>query len=122
MYRVLTRSIAAVWLINGLVCKVLNVVPRHKQIVGTILGHEHAQVLTLLIGTAEVIMAMWVLSRYRPRLCTIVQISVVIAMNVLEFVLVPDLLLWGKVNSLYAVLFVSIVWYHEYVLRSKQAL
>jgi putative exporter of polyketide antibiotics len=45
--------IAAVWLINGLFCKLFNLVPRHQEIVSNILGHEHAALLTKLIGLGE---------------------------------------------------------------------
>ena len=37
-HQVLHYLIAAVWLANGLFCKVLNLVPRHQQIVARILG------------------------------------------------------------------------------------
>ncbi len=33
LHNFLSILIAAVWLVNGLVCKVLNLVPRHEQIV-----------------------------------------------------------------------------------------
>lgn len=41
IHRILTYLIAAVSLINGLFCKVLNLVPRHRQIVAEILGEDH---------------------------------------------------------------------------------
>jgi inner membrane protein involved in colicin E2 resistance len=40
-------------------------------------------------------------------------------MNTLEFILVPDLLLWGKLNSFYALLFIGLVYYTEFVLNKK---
>ena len=46
--------IAAVWLINGLFCKVLNLVPRHEAIVSRILHTNNARLLTILIGLAEI--------------------------------------------------------------------
>jgi hypothetical protein len=59
IYRLLTYCIAAVWLINGLFCKVLNLVPRHQQIVAQILGVNHSRLLTILIGVAEIVMVAW---------------------------------------------------------------
>jgi hypothetical protein len=50
--RVLHYLIALVWLVNGLLCKVLGLVPRHAAIVARILGPSHADLLTLLIGLA----------------------------------------------------------------------
>lgn len=56
--KILNFFIAAVWLVNGLFCKVLNLVPRHQEIVATILGQEHARLLTIAIGISEVLMAL----------------------------------------------------------------
>ncbi len=115
IYQWLTYLIAAVWLINGLFCKVLHLVPRHQQIVAQILGETHAPWLTILIGFSEIIMTIWILSKFQARLNAILQIVVVLTMNVLEFILVPDLLLWGHYNALFALVFVGIVYYKEFV-------
>ena len=50
MHRLITYLIALVWLTNGLLCKVLMLVPRHAAIVAGILGPAHASVLIRLIG------------------------------------------------------------------------
>jgi uncharacterized membrane protein YphA (DoxX/SURF4 family) len=118
-YKTLTYSIAAVWLANGLFCKVLNLVPRHEQIVARILGDGHARLFTVLIGISEVFMAVWIMSGYKSRLCAVVQIAVVASMNSLEFILVPDLLLWGKMNAVFALLFIIVVYLNEFH-RGKQ--
>lgn len=110
-HRVLTFFIAAVWLINGLVCKILNLVPRHQQIVTRILGDGYAKHLTVFIGFSEVIMAIWVLIRFKSKINAIAQMTIVATMNVLEFILTPDLLLWGKFNSVFALLFIGIIYY-----------
>jgi uncharacterized membrane protein YphA (DoxX/SURF4 family) len=112
----LTYFIALVWLVNGLYCKVLNGVPRHQEIVGSILGNEYAFILTKLIGISEIFMAIWVISGIKTRLNAVVQISIIAAMNVLEFFLVPDLLLWGRFNSLFALIFIGIIYFNEFVL------
>src|SRR6476620_8726548 len=101
-HRLLDFSIAAVWFVNGFICKVLNLVPRHQQIVAQILGVSHARTMTILIGSAECSMAVWILSGLWPRFNVITQIIVIAIMNTLEFFLVPDLLLWGKLNALFA--------------------
>ncbi len=80
---------AAVWIANGLFCKVLNLVPRHEQIVARILGDQYSGLLTKAIGAAEIAMAVWILSGIMPRLNAMTQIVVVGAMNVLEFFLAP---------------------------------
>jgi hypothetical protein len=112
--------IAFVWLANGLFCKVLNIVPRHQEIVGSILGFEHDRLFTLLIGISEIVMAIWFLSKYQSKFNAITQILVVATMNVMEFILVPDLLLWGKLNSFFAFLFILIVYIYEFKLKSKK--
>ncbi len=115
----MTIFIAIVWLINGLVCKVLNLVPRHEQIVSRILGEDYSKPLTILIGLSEIIMAIWILTKYKSKLSAIIQMIVVGVMNILEFILVPDLLLWGKLNSIFALLFISLIYYNEFVLNKK---
>lgn len=120
IYKILTYCIATVWIANGLFCKVLNLVPRHEQIVARILGDDHSRLLTILIGLSEVFMAIWILSSNNTKLNAIAQIVVVATMNILEFILVPDLLLWGKLNSLFAVIFILVVYYNEFYLNKKQ--
>ena len=121
-HQILNYFIAATWLINGLVCKVLNLVPRHRQIVASILGEKHASLLTLLIGIAEIIMAAWILSGKWQRLNAITQILVVAIMNIIEFFLASDLLLWGKANALFAFGFILIIYYNGFYLHRKLAL
>lgn len=113
---ILTWLIATVWLANGLLCKVLNLVPRHQQIVARILGAEYAQPLTVLIGISEIAMAVWVLSRLFIRLSAALQIAIVLTMNVIEFSFAPDLLLWGRLNIVFAILFSALVYYNAFVL------
>ena len=110
--------IALVWLTNGLFCKVLNWEPRHQDIVANILGDAFARELTIAIGLAEIGMFVWVVSGIWPRWCAYLQIAVVITMNIIELALVPDLLLWGRFNLLFAILFCVAVAYNEY-LRTK---
>jgi hypothetical protein len=116
LYRLLTYFIALVWLANGLLCKVLNLVPRHEAIVARILGPAYAGPLTHLIGLAEIGMAVWLLSGIKRRWCVLAQMGLVATMNTLEYVLAPDLLLWGRANALFAGLFVGLLYYYEFVL------
>lgn len=106
--------IALVWLINGLFCKVLDLVPRHQAIVAEILGKDHAALATRTIGVLEIGMCIWVLSRIRSRWCAIVQIVTVAVMNIMEFFLVPHLLLFGKFNALIALLFIIVIFLNEF--------
>lgn len=102
---------ALVWWINGLLCKVLDLVPRHREIVGRILGEDHALALTRAIGLGELLFGLWILSQWRWRWSAAVQIIAVLTMNVIEFILVPDLLLFGRLNAFVALAYCSLVAY-----------
>jgi hypothetical protein len=121
IHKILTALIAFVWFINGLVCKVLNLVPRHEQIVARILGDDSAHLFTCTIGIAEIIMAIWIISGFKARFNALTQIVVIAMMNLLEFILVPDLLLWGKFNALFAFLLIVVIYINEFVLNTKQS-
>lgn len=116
LYRLLTYLITLVWLANGLLCKVLGLVPRHAAIVARILGPAYAGPLTRLIGLAEIGMAIWMVSGLYRRWCVVAQIILVAVMNTLEAWLAPDLLLWGRANALFASLFIALLYYYEFVL------
>ena len=107
--RILSFCVAGVWLVNGLFCKLLNFIPRHELIVAKILGDQNAALATKLIGAAEILMAIWVVSNLKPRICTPVQVVIIITMNLLEFFLAPELLLFGKANIIFAFLFCCLI-------------
>ena len=115
IHTLLRYGIATVWIANGLFCKVLHLVPRHEQIVARIIGADYAAPLTMLIGVAEILMAIWILSGIKTRWNAMVQIAVVTVMNILEFMLVPDLLLWGRMNALFALFFILVVYWNEFI-------
>jgi hypothetical protein len=117
--KILTIFISTVWLINGLICKVLNLVPRHEQIVSRILNSDYSRFLTFVIGLFEIGMALWIWSGIKKRLNAITQIAIVATMNIIEFLVVPDLLLWGKLNIVFAGLFALMVFYTEFVLNKN---
>jgi len=117
-YRWIAYLLAAVWLINGLLCKVLHLVPRHEQIVarilGPVLGVGAAPMLTRLIGLGEIGIGLWILSGRFRRWSSLAQIGLVLMMNALEFALAPDLLLWGRWNAVFALLFAGLVYRYEF--------
>lgn len=121
MYKTLTYLIATVWFVNGFLCKILNLVPRHELIVARILGNQHAVLFTKSIGIAEVLMGVWILSGIEPRLNAIAQMVIILTMNVIEFTLASDLLLWGRANLAFAILFALLIYCNEFVLRKKMA-
>lgn len=122
LYYFLNISFAVVWLINGLYCKILDYVPRHQEIVGRILGEDYSGVLTLVIGFAEVGIAIWVLSGIKRKINAVFQIAVIVLMNILEYFFVPELLLFGKFNLLFALLFASLIYINEFQIRNRLTL
>lgn len=120
IHKLLIYFVALIWFANGLFCKVLNLVPRHEHIVARILGDNFSRPLTILIGISEIAMAIWIVVGYRAKLNVATQIAIVATMNALEFILVPDLLLWGKFNSLFALLFIFLVYFNEFYFNKEQ--
>ena len=118
--KTVTYLIAMVWIVNGMLCKVLNLVPRHQEIVGHILGNQNAYVITKLIGVSEIIMALWILSKYQSKVNAIAQIVIIATMNTIEFTLVPDLLLWGKMNAVFAFLFIIFIYCNEFIWKNQR--
>jgi hypothetical protein len=116
---VLTISIALVWLINGLFCKLLNFVPRHQLIVSRILGEEHAGIATKMIGISELLMCIWVSSKVKSRYCALTQMTVIATMNIIEFLLAPDLLLFGRINIILAAVLIVIIFLNEFVIGKE---
>ena len=66
-------------------------------------------------------MVFWIVSGIKTRLNALTQILIVAVMNIIEFTLVPDLLLWGRLNALFAFLFICAVYFNEFVLNKKLA-
>jgi hypothetical protein len=117
---ILTSLIALVWLLNGLICKVFNLVPRHQEIVETILQVHNGRTLTIAIGLAEFCMALWIVSGYRQKLNAITQIVVIASMNILEAIYAPHLLLWGKWNGAFAFLFILVIYANVFHLNNTE--
>jgi hypothetical protein len=108
--------------VNGFFCKVLNLVPRHQEIVGRILGEEYSWLLTKAIGISEILMVVWILSGIKRRLCALFQMAIVGIMNVIEFILAPDLLLFGRMNIVFATIFIAVIYVNECFFGKQQAL
>jgi len=109
--------LAAVWIVMGLYCKVLGQVPRHELIVGEILGTEIAIWLTPLIGLGEVCLGIWIATGYYRKLSASLQIVLVITMNILEFTIAVEHLLWGPLNMIFALLFCGLVYWNAFTLN-----
>lgn len=114
IHHIITWFIIAVWVLNGLFAKILSIVPRHEQIVSKILSVDYSRILIVMIGVGELFVALWIMSKLKSKWCAWFQILIVMCMNVLEFVLVPELLLFGRVNLLLAILFCVLIYWNEF--------
>ncbi|HET7116626.1 MAG TPA: DoxX-like family protein, partial [Hanamia sp.] len=94
--------------------KLLNFVPRHQIIVARILGEKYSLIETRVIGVLEILMFIWIISKIKPRLCVFVQVIIIATMNIIEFILVPDLLLFGRVNIILAAILILIILFNEF--------
>jgi len=111
---------ASVWLLFGLVFKVLHLLPRHETIVAAVIGPGWAGPATVLIGVAEVGMALWILSRRWPVACAMAQTMVIVAMNALEITLAKEHLL-SPVGMVCAnAVFLALGWYLAVQTRRRQ--
>lgn len=116
---IISLCIILVWFINGFFCKLLNLVPRHELIVAEILGAGIASVLIKIIGLLEILMCVWIISGIRTKLCAAVQITVIGTMNLIEYFLAQDLLLFGKLNLLLAILLMLVIFLNEFRIRDR---
>ena len=117
--KILSFLIASVWLINGLYCKILNQVPRHETIVASIFNNEYSRQIIILIGFLEVCLSIWLFTKYKQKLATILQIFLVLLMNIIEFILAKELLLWREYNIVFALIFITIVYLNGFYFNKK---
>lgn len=103
--------IGTVWVFHGGYSKLLNGIPRHRQIVARVLGTRFARELTILIGCGEVALGIWVFTGWARYPCALVQTAALLAMNALEIALAGDLLISAVGMVLLNVAFLSLVWW-----------
>jgi hypothetical protein len=61
-------------------------------------------------------MFVWILSGIRSRWCALVQVGIIAAMNIIEFYIVPDILLFGRINAILAAFLICIIIANEFIL------
>ena len=105
-----TLAIASVWVFHGLYSKILNGIPRHRQIVSRVLGERFAGPATKFIGAMEVLMGLWILSGFERTLCAAVQTVGLFAMNALEIRFARDVLISPIGMVLLNLGFVCVIW------------
>ena len=103
--------IGSVWIFHGLYSKILNGIPRHRLIVGKILGKERAQIATRIIGTLEFLLGVWAFTSWQPVWCASIQTTALVAMNSLEILLARELLISAIGMLILNLGFLSVVWW-----------
>lgn len=80
---VIRVSVAAVWLYEGLWCKVLGRMPSQVDVVTAVpgLGPRFGSSFLKALGVVEVAIAVWVMSGIAPATCAIVQTALLVALN-----------------------------------------
>lgn len=102
--------IGSVWIFHGLYSKLLNGIPRHRLIVGKILGAANAGIATRTIGLLEVLLGLWAFTGWQPVACAVVQTAALVAMNTLEIFLAAELLISALGMVILNLGFLSLVW------------
>jgi hypothetical protein len=76
-------AVAAVWLYEGLWCKLLNGQPRQVRVVAAMprYGARIATQFLKLLGIIEVLLSVWVLTRIAPIVCAVAQTALLVALN-----------------------------------------
>ncbi|NND70555.1 MAG: hypothetical protein HKN43_03150 [Rhodothermales bacterium] len=77
-------AVAAVWLYEGLWCKLMRGEPREFEVVRAVprFGPRFGAPFLMILGVAEVAIAIWVLSGFEPVYCAIVQTVLLVALNI----------------------------------------
>ena len=77
-------AVAAVWLYEGLWCKLLDGQPRQVRVVETmpLYGPRIASKLLRLLGAVETAIGVWVLTGVAPILCAAAQTALLVTLNV----------------------------------------
>ena len=77
-------AVAAVWLYEGLWCKLMRGEPRELEVVKAVprYGPRFGVPFLMALGVVEVALAAWVLSGIHPLLCAVAQTVLLVSLNV----------------------------------------
>jgi len=81
---VIRGAVAAVWLYEGLWCKLFGRAKLEAQVVVTVpgIGPRFAPWFLKALGAVEVVLAMWVMSGIHPSNCAIAETALLVVLNV----------------------------------------
>lgn len=82
-YWLIRGAVAAVWLYEGLWCKLLHGEPHEFEVVKAVprYGARFGIPFLLTIGWIEVMIAVWVLSGAKPCVCAVIQTVLLVSLN-----------------------------------------
>ena len=82
-YWLIRVAVAAVWLYEGLWCKLLRGQPHEFEVVAAVPGYgpRFGALFLRTLGVVEVAVALWTLSAFSPVLCAAVQTLLLVALN-----------------------------------------
>lgn len=82
-YWLLRVAVAAVWLYEGLYCKLLRGEPREFEVVKAVprFGERFGVPFLLTLGAVEVAIGLWVLSGWLPFSCVVAQTVLLVSLN-----------------------------------------
>lgn len=103
--------IGSIWVFHGLYSKLLNRIPRHRLIVAKILGKSIAGPATKIIGCMEILLGLWAYSGFVRIDSAAVQTAAIVAMNTLEILLAPELLISAIGMVILNLGFIGVIWY-----------
>jgi DoxX-like family len=103
--------IGSVWIFHGLYSKILDGIPRHKLIVGRILGESFADIATLMIGVMEILLGCWVIWGKHRKINASIQTLGLVSMNTLEIILAKDLLISAAGMVALNLCFIALIWW-----------
>jgi hypothetical protein len=83
-YWLIRGAVAAVWLYEGLWCKLLRGEPREIEVVKAVprYGERFGVPFLMTLGVVEVSIAVWVLSGAEPFLCALAQTVLLVTLNI----------------------------------------
>jgi hypothetical protein len=83
-YWLIRGAVAAVWLYEGLWCKLLRGEPREIEVVKAVprYGERFGVPFLMALGVVEVSIAVWVLSGAEPFLCALAQTVLLVTLNI----------------------------------------
>ena len=102
--------IGGVWIFHGLYSKLLNGIPRHREIVARVVGEEFATPVTKLVGAGEIMLGFWTWSGRARKACATTQTAALVSMNTLEIARADDLLISARGMLLLNALLIATTW------------